>query len=462
MGVKTRRRPLLALLAASISLAWLFHTFWSPSSSLQSARWIQRDPFNRWDAPVAPTVTVTVQVPEPTPPLLMNDVPTGSFRDNLRPELKYISGWPTSGWNNQVMEYMNLIYLGLITERIPILAPFARKKRHGVKSEEFVPFSRLFNISRMQEEVGVRVLEWGEVKDLTSAGTLDGIGCWSMELGVWNASWRSLRPHNLKLDISYTPTPEWVKLVPGDYRDQQATFWSLAALAFEDTRPANVDLSPEPGPIQQSIYWPDERLLCFDNMYFICAHQAWEFDKQYSPAWRFVGQYMRFSSEMQDIADECIRKALGVEEHEEIPLYIAIHVRRGDFKNACNTKEVTVKPEDCLAPLSAYAQRVEEVREEIFKTKGMRIGDGDVIMTTDETDEGWWTEVLQLGWKRVDHGDVLARHGPWYPTFVDGVIQGGGLGFVGTHRSTVSILADRRVLEWQKGATRTVYWGRNH
>ncbi|KAJ7493293.1 hypothetical protein B0H11DRAFT_2277367 [Mycena galericulata] len=447
------RRLFFAAIAALLALAWLYHTISRGSESAGRARWIQDRPYAVLEAA---TLTVTVHAPETTvvAPVLMKETATGSFEDNLRPELKYITAWPTFGWNNQVMQYMNLIYLGLITERIPIVPPFTPDTNPHVASKEYIDFGQVFDIPRLEKEMGQRVLDWSQVKDPKS-DELDDLGCWNLEVAVWKATWRSHRPDNLKLDISYTIAPEWVKLRPGDYTDMQATFWSLASLGYADTRPANSDLEPERSPIHNISLWPNEHLLCFDNVYFVCAHQAWEFDKQYSPAWRFVGRQMHWTSAIQSIADNYTRNALGVEYDEAIPPYITVHARRGDFGGDPECKNLPA--EDCLAPLSAYARRVEEVKAEILETKSISID--RIIMTSDEKDPAWWNAVYQLGWTTPDHSQTAERYGAWYPIFIDGVIQSGGLGFVGTHKSTVSILADRRVSAWQGGVTRTVYWG---
>jgi hypothetical protein len=45
-----------------------------------------------------------------------------------------------------------------------------------------------------------------------------------------------------------------------------------------------------------------------------------------------------------------------------------------------------------------------------------------------------------------------------YPMFIDAVIHGAAYGFVGTDRSTVSILARRRVFS-NGGVTEMVKWG---
>jgi len=46
-----------------------------------------------------------------------------------------------------------------------------------------------------------------------------------------------------------------------------------------------------------------------------------------------------------------------------------------------------------------------------------------------------------------------------YPVLIDAVVQSGGVGFVGTDRSTMSGLARRRVESWKDGAVRTFKWG---
>jgi hypothetical protein len=133
--------------------------------------------------------------------------------------------------------------------------------------------------------------------------------------------------------------------------------------------------------------------------------------------------------------------------------YIAVHVRHGDFGGWCG--DVPVK--DCFAPLSVIARRVDEVQEELWTTK--RIVVDRVIVTSDEQDPTWWDAVSELGWVRPDHSRTVEWHGEWYPILIDAAIQSGGLGFVGTDRSTVSLMARKRVATWHGGAVRTVMWG---
>jgi hypothetical protein len=76
---------------------------------------------------------------------------------------------------------MNLIYLGYITDRVPILAAFTPSFHIGHDSP-VMPFSEVFDIPRFISESGISILEWSEVKDSASE-FIDDIGCWN----VWEA-----------------------------------------------------------------------------------------------------------------------------------------------------------------------------------------------------------------------------------------------------------------------------------
>ena len=134
-------------------------------------------------------------------------------------------------------------------------------------------------------------------------------------------------------------------------------------------------------------------------------------------------------------------------------------MRHGDFKDWCWDAE---KIEDCFAPLSVIARRVNEVRDELLDKKRIHIPMNRVIMTSDESDPKWWAEVEALGWVKMDHKEMKTeeKYGRWYPVILDAAIQASGMGFVGTDRSTFSILSRRRVMDWNDGVTRMFKWGR--
>lgn len=117
---------------------------------------------------------------------------------------------------------------------------------------------------------------------------------------------------------------------------------------------------------------------------------------------------------------------------------------------------------ECYAPLPVIARRLEEVRAEIAVKMGITIAVDRVVVTSDDKDPAWWEAALALGWVRIDHenANTATQHGQWYPFLVDAAIQSGGVGFVGTAQSTVSLMAGKRVRAWQGGVVRMVKWGR--
>jgi len=385
--------------------------------------------------------------------------PTQSFRDNLRNDTKYITTWGSAGWTNVVMSYANLIYLALLTERTPIIPKFVSSHMDS-DTPPFI-FGEVFDVPRLSQAIGIHLLEWHEVKDPESQ-VLDDIGCWTV--------WETVQYHiaipeprhsasidQLKLDISWTQTPAWVELSSPSRQDNHASFWSLASLGFPETRSDSLasSLNNHPSPSHHVSLPPDDHLLCFDLLYFVSARHTWEWELDYSPAWRFVGQHMRWTAKIESLADAYARRAMKVPVNAPTPPYVSIHIRHGDFRDQCDKVPV----DQCFASLSVIARRVSEVQEELRTRKGIEAT--HVIMTSDEGDPEWWSGVRALGWTWVDHAAERTEeiHGKWHPVFIDAIIQSNGAGFVGTLRSTMSTLARRRVQSWRDGAIRTISWG---
>ncbi|KAJ6520709.1 hypothetical protein DFH09DRAFT_939656, partial [Mycena vulgaris] len=377
--------------------------------------------------------------------------------ENLRPELQYITSWPAAGFSNDVIGYMNLIYLALLTQRVPIV-PFFRPT-HITKGDNHhgpnIDFGDVFDIPQLERAIGKPVLEWWKVKARDSK-SVDPLGCWN----VWEAvkitnkgPHMSSVPDLLKLDISYTTAPTWIKLLPDVSHDPHMTYASLVALSFPEKRNENLR-TPVPSTLLKVSLPPDDQLLCFDDLYYASTSQIHEMQRDFSPSWRFVGQHLHWAPKIEALAQQYLRSAFGLPPSAPIPPYIAIHVRHGDFHHWCGSVPLS----ECFAPLPVIARRVDEVRADLLKRKGLKVD--RVVMTSDEKDDAWWAPVRALGWAVPDHSDTVRLHDKWYPMLIDGAIQSGGMGFVGTDQSTVSILAGRRVRSWRNGEVRTVKWGR--
>ncbi|KAG8869692.1 hypothetical protein FRB98_002285 [Tulasnella sp. 332] len=391
--------------------------------------------------------------------------PTASYRDNLLPELKYITGFVGGGYTNDFMTYVNIVLLAQFSRRIAIIPPFSPS--HIGYNESNIPFGDVFDVPRLAEALRTPVLEWRDVKkDIgTVAGPMsEKLGCWTcwaaFDDGPRGGRARENRLEGrLGLDISYTKVPTST-MMPEGYNHLSS--WRLAALGFHSGwlqgTQENQPMDSE-GPLKHRMP-PDEQLLCFDFLYYVSTIRPWEWDEEYNPAWQIASK-MHFAPRMVRIANGMLMRVFNVQTDDDIPPFISIHVRHGDFKGMCGD----VPLPDCLASLSVIARRVQEVQDELANTRPGFNGGAPlkVLMTSDERDQTWWDDVRSLGWYFVDHGprgeDTTAKYGKWYPPLLDSVFQSMGTGFVGTDRSTMSMVARRRVQDWQGGAVRDFRWG---
>lgn len=71
----------------------------------------------------------------------------------------------------------NLIYLGLITDRVPIIPQFTPSHIGGHVPP--ISFGQVFDLPRLRRLLGKPVLEWLDVKN-TSLGSVDELGCWNL------------------------------------------------------------------------------------------------------------------------------------------------------------------------------------------------------------------------------------------------------------------------------------------
>jgi hypothetical protein len=87
----------------------------------------------------------------------------------------------------------NLIYMALITNRIPVLPPFEPSLHTGLDLPS-IPFSEVFDIERLSKAIDTPVLQWRDIKtwDNVSDDVLEPLGCWS----VWETMGQSNTPRN--------------------------------------------------------------------------------------------------------------------------------------------------------------------------------------------------------------------------------------------------------------------------
>ncbi|KAJ7740377.1 hypothetical protein B0H16DRAFT_1567470, partial [Mycena metata] len=323
----------------------------------------------------APQATVTV-IPEAEEAVVLNGSPTDTFQDNLRHDVQYTTTWPGTGFTNKAMSLMNLIYLTMLTERVPILPAFNPSHFSGGLPD-----------TRLTKELRMPILELWQVKDRKSI-TVDSLGCWN------------------------------VKLKPDTANEAHAKFTGLMALAFPEQCNRNLR-TPSKSPLLDLSLPPNEQLLCFDNLYYTANIEGFKFERDYSTAWRLVGKHLHWNPQIEEFARGYVHRTFKLCVDITIPPYITIH-------SGTVTSKVRATPsvDECFAPLSAIARRVDEVKKELQRLKDITAM--HVILTSGKTNITWWEEVVAYGWYRIDHSAMALTYGIWYPVLIDTAIQSEG------------------------------------
>ncbi|KIO25773.1 hypothetical protein M407DRAFT_75322 [Tulasnella calospora MUT 4182] len=406
------------------------------------------------------------------------DVAHETRTDNLKEEFQYVTAWNYAGMSESRLALINLLFLAYMSHRIPILPPFMPASSHIGRNGPVLQFSDVYDLPRLREALNWPILEWSDVKKAKYNETFDShnsemegvekevLGCWGAQQAFDknNRPTHSVTPGFLNLEVVYTPVPFFTKLQPKYPPDTHVSFSGLASVLRPVGRaealaaPSAKNHTSFIPHLKDQFHPPDEQLGCFDNMYFVGSKDTFEWQERHGPAWNLVGTEAKFNPKLYELTSSYLRKVFG---GEEIPLYIAVHIRRTDFKAAC--KGAAIK--DCFASLSDYGERVKQVQEELRQRYGSTSPRGkvtEVLVSSDEDDPEFWKDVRDLGWKYVDHEamETVNNHGLWYPALLDIVIHSRAAGFVGTDRSTMSLVAARRVNDWHGGATRQVSWGK--
>jgi hypothetical protein len=99
-------------------------------------------------------------------------------------------------------------------------------------------------------------------------------------------------------------------------------FWDLAYLLEPNGRRDALSLGNiKTGATLTSkkVIPPDEHFACFDDLYGAGALLTYEWERDISPAWRFVGRFMRFVEPLEDLANQMLRRAMGLSPDDIIP-----------------------------------------------------------------------------------------------------------------------------------------------
>ncbi|KAG8915843.1 hypothetical protein FRC00_011789, partial [Tulasnella sp. 408] len=258
---------------------------------------------------------------------------------------------------------VHVVYTAMLADRVAIIPPLTPDLAHvGGKPKQVPPinFGEIFDIPQLRKSLNWPVLEWSEVKKAAydvplshettpvDGVVMDELGCWGirtvgnkgskdpghsvhemlLQLGELNVGVgmpvRLLTSSYLgslaEIDCSYTVLPSDALATPDNYH---VKVWSMAAALFPDGRKRVLDANTARFPTQfgkKEWIAPDEQLAVFDNTYGVSAYVPYEWFQDFSPMWRYVGRYLRFTPRVEGIADEYLRRMFGIGQNDAIPL----------------------------------------------------------------------------------------------------------------------------------------------
>ncbi|KAF9478784.1 hypothetical protein BDN70DRAFT_723912 [Pholiota conissans] len=383
----------------------------------------------------------------------VNGPPTKRFRDNLLEDEFYITGMASGGFTTQFIIYVNMIYLGIISRRVPVVPAFT-PHYHISLAAGAIPFGHVFNLSRARNELKQPLLEWMDVKYRPSSTSIkppssserEQLGCWST-LNEGNQLLRTATMEDyLQLDISYTRVPAEVRH-DRNAKDKHLVFGHLVPYIFPGSSLSSlVQQYPllESSPLGHSLP-PDEQLACFDLLYSMTSSsQAFEWRFLWSPAWNVVGTHLHFTDDLVRLAKGYLGNAFS-KAVNDLPPFIAIHMRRKEFDSQCEADK------ECFIPLGTFRRMLTSMKEEIYFRDGTKIR--HILLTSDEDNVAFWKAAKNLGWVNLDHigAKTAEKYGEWYPAIIDIIAQSMAIGFIGTQDSTLSLVNSRRVQDWNDG-----------
>ncbi|KAG8968419.1 hypothetical protein FRB90_010818, partial [Tulasnella sp. 427] len=262
-----------------------------------------------------PTRKITLQSKEPVildPSFYVNGSPTTSFRDNLKPGIKYVTTWTGGGLTNEFITWINLIHIASLSQRVPVIPPLLPDEEHLGRGGSSLDASDIYDIPRLAKTLNIPILEWSQLKRARYYKSIavadrepheddEVLGCWSAHQAPSEAPdpFDILTAHFLHLNIQYTASPLNMP-APGNVSVVNPQLTRLVHLLLPSGRASSLSNSPSTWaeelltPVPQ----PDDQLACFDELPLTDAAGTEEWEKDVGPTWDLVGTNMHFTRRM--------------------------------------------------------------------------------------------------------------------------------------------------------------------
>ncbi|KAI4517033.1 hypothetical protein K525DRAFT_261224 [Schizophyllum commune Loenen D] len=235
-----------------------------------------------------------------------------SFKDKLRADVKYLVQWGGPvGFSNQIISQFHILYLALLSERVPIIPPFIANGHVGF-DEPLLSFSDVFDLDHLRAQLRAPVLEWSDVQ--ASDGASDTLGCWA--LANWHEAAQTPMDfsHALGVDVVYTPVPH----------DPRSEYMYATVTVAELVHPGSAlsQVYRSTSEAQQASLPPDDHIACFDFTYFVSSTADLNLDHSagsYWPAWWMAGRHVRFTRTVRERAQVQLRRAFALSSGDAVP-----------------------------------------------------------------------------------------------------------------------------------------------
>ncbi|KAL7410112.1 hypothetical protein BDY24DRAFT_418231 [Mrakia frigida] len=409
----------------------------------------------------------------PSAMVLKGEMEGLNWPSRLMEDQFYFIAGAGGGVTNQVVTLANMIYIALLSSRVPIVPSiygYAGQLGGPLVTSPLLdlPFSSMFDLPRLfdhlHREHGLAgIIEWKDLVNVTKGDAYDKWNATSdwVDISCWNAFvppfQDPMRTH--RLNPTFSPLPPPTTPPRGGI-----SIPTLTSYLHPDSPIIQPYLQAINGTVASL---PSTKIACVDNLYYasvsIFVSNEWAGEAGFEVgAWPAVGRHMHWNPELRARGETVRRWLFGVSEWEEPVDFISVHIRHGDFLGSCPLST----PDSDIVPLcrssDQYAYAVASMQSAILRQTGKTIK--EVFVATDETDALFLHELTVVRrWKLVDEQLSLRIRrdwGDWHPTLIDKVLLSMGKGFVGTYSSTMSIASARRVEDWNGGPP-SIYVNRN-
>lgn len=333
----------------------------------------------------------------------------------------YMTYLPYAGITNQFYGMLRGMEVAKALGRTLIIPPITASSHD--KSKQNQPWSKFLDLERFQELTGAKVIEFHKLRDADMAKYSE-LQC------------RITCGFGSKRTIDFTAK---------GFLKQWKLNVTLSPLQVDATKLETI--TRVLGPYKR------DKIICISNTYKISVQDKSE--------WERFGQHLHFTPELENFVQEFLDKNLIKPEpifdsrlgKEIVPMqrYIAIHARRGDFAQYCESNFAGPKLIHCLPSTEQFAERIDRIQAKQNPSGSLK-EIMPVFVATNERQPEELKKFADLGWRYLDHDQMgtVEKLGVFGPMMVDQVFMAHAQVLVGIQMSTFSRVGALRQRDWHK------------